>query len=114
MSSRAWQIGLLAFCLLQVTANAQSRGEMAAGGGTAGGMGGRGYRSPPAPRYGSNNDDNSGSGGFVTTLGGGACTARQRFTTNLSYHYMRAHRSCHTVKPVHHCIMAGCSEAPPH
>ncbi|KAK9902757.1 hypothetical protein WJX75_005073 [Coccomyxa subellipsoidea] len=84
MSSSAWQIGLLAFCLLQVTANAQSRGEMAAGGGTAGGMGGRGYRSPPAPRYGSNNDDNSGSGGFVTTLGGGSATSTRGTNTGSS------------------------------
>ncbi|CAL8466272.1 g5808 [Coccomyxa elongata] len=77
MSRRAWQIGLLAFCLLQATANAQSRGEMAAGGGTNGGGGAAGYRyrSPPAPRYGSGQDTNGGSGGFVTTLGGGSATS---------------------------------------
>ena len=78
MSSRAWQIGLLAFCLLQATANAQSRGEMAAGGGSSGGGGGGGtrYRAPPAPRYGSSGqDDSRGGTGFVTTLGGGVRTA---------------------------------------
>lgn len=73
MVSRAWQVALLAACLLQLhyTAYAQSRGELAAGGGTAGGAGGTRYRSPPAPRYGSNSQDEQGSGGFVTTLGGG-------------------------------------------
>ncbi len=75
MSSRAWQIGLLAFCLLIATANGQSRGEAAAGGGTMGGGGARGgYRTPPAPRYGSSgsSDDRGSTGGFVTTLSGGA------------------------------------------
>ncbi|BDA51370.1 hypothetical protein COCOBI_18-2470 [Coccomyxa sp. Obi] len=86
MSSRAWQIGLLAFCLLQATANAQSRGEMAAGGGTNGGGGAAGYRyrSPPAPRYGSGQDTNSGSGGFVTTLGGGSATSTRGTSTGTS------------------------------
>ena len=79
MSGRAWQAILLVLCLLVAQAHAQSRGELAAGGGergTASTRGGDyGRRSPPPSSFGGSSSSygsEQGSSGFVTTLGGGA------------------------------------------